>query len=200
MTDEERRSPLHDAQVAAGAEIIWEDGWPWAMTVGDTARNEYEAIRTAHGLWDLFSTIKYEVTGPDAPRLIQRRFTNDLSGVGAGQVRYGAFVNAGRAMVDDGNVYKHSDETFWVMINTAGPRGLVPRDRRGARRADRGQDRGAPMISATGPTSRDLVQGLTDFDLSSLRYFRFNPEPVQVGGVQATVLRRGSRASSASSS
>ena len=49
MTDEERRSPLHDVQVAAGAEIIWEDGWPWAMTVGDTAQNEYEAIRTATG-------------------------------------------------------------------------------------------------------------------------------------------------------
>ena len=47
MTEEERRSPLHDVQIAAGAEIIWEDGWPWAMTVGDTARNEYEAIRTA---------------------------------------------------------------------------------------------------------------------------------------------------------
>ena len=47
------------------------------------------------------------------------------------------------------------------------------------------------MISATGPTSRDLVQGLTDLDLSSLGYFRFHPEPVQVGGVQATVLRTG---------
>ena len=120
MTDEERRSPLHDAQLAAGAEIIWEDGWPWAMTVGDTAQNEYEAIRTATGLWDLYSTIKYEVTGPDAGRLIQRRFTNDLSGVGAGQVRYGAFVNADGLMVDDGNVYKHADDKYWVMINTAG--------------------------------------------------------------------------------
>ena len=47
------------------------------------------------------------------------------------------------------------------------------------------------MISATGPTSRDLVQGLTDLDLASLGYFRFHPEPVQVGGVQATVLRTG---------
>lgn len=47
------------------------------------------------------------------------------------------------------------------------------------------------MVSATGPTSRDLVQGLTDFELSSLGYFRFNPEPVQVAGVPATVLRTG---------
>ncbi len=85
MTDEERRSPLHDVQIAAGAEFIWEDGWPWAMKFGDNALGEYEAIRSATGLWDLFSTMKYEVTGPDAARLIQRRFTNDLSGVGAGR-------------------------------------------------------------------------------------------------------------------
>ncbi|MGZ5302132.1 MAG: aminomethyltransferase family protein [Actinomycetota bacterium] len=191
MTEEGRRSPLHDAQIAAGAEIIWEDGWPWALTVGDTALAEYEAIRTATGLWDLFSTVKYEVTGPDAGRLIQRRFTNDLSGVGAGQVRYGAFVNPDGLMVDDGNVYKHSDEKLWVMINMAGLEDWF-RETAGdldARIAGRTEE--LPMISATGPTSRDLVQGLTDFDLSSLGYFRFNPEPVQVAGVPATVLRTG---------
>jgi aminomethyltransferase len=48
-----------------------------------------------------------------------------------------------------------------------------------------------PLISATGPGSRDLVQGLTDLDLSSLGYFRFEPEPATVGGVRATVLRTG---------
>jgi len=119
MTEEDRRSPLHDVQAAAGGDIVWEDGWPWTMNFGDAA-GEYEAIRTATGLWDLFSTIKYEVTGPDAARLIQRRFTNDLAGVPAGAVRYGAFVNADGLMVDDGNVYKHADDRFWVMINTAG--------------------------------------------------------------------------------
>jgi aminomethyltransferase len=191
MTDEERRSPLHDAQVAAGAEIIWEDGWPWAMTVGDTAQNEYEAIRTATGLWDLFSTIKYEVTGPDAGRLIQRRFTNDLSVVGAGQVRYGAFVNPDGLMLDDGNVYKHSDEKFWVMINTAGLEDWFRETAGGLDARIVGRTEELPMISATGPTSRDLVQGLTDLDVSSLGYFRFHPEPVQVGGVRTTVLRTG---------
>ena len=191
MTEEERRSPLHDAQIAAGAEIIWEDGWPWAMTVGDTAQNEYEAIRTATGLWDLFSTVKYEVTGPDAGRLIQRRFTNDLSGVGAGQVRYGAFVNPDGLMVDDGNVYKHADEKFWVMINTADLEDWFRETADGLDARIVGRTEELPMISATGPTSRDLVQGLTDFDLSSLGYFRFNPEPVQVAGVPATVLRTG---------
>jgi aminomethyltransferase len=191
MTDEERRSPLHDVQVAAGAEIIWEDGWPWTMKFGDNALGEYEAIRSATGLWDLFSTMKYEVTGPDAARLIQRRFTNDLSGVEAGQVRYGAFVNADGLMVDDGNVYKHSDEKFWVLINTGGLEDWFRETAEGLDASIAGRTEELPMISATGPTSRDLVQRLTDFDLTSLGYFRFNPEPIQVAGVTTTVLRTG---------
>jgi hypothetical protein len=51
MTDEDRRSPFHDIQVAAGAEIIWEDGWPWTRKSGDGAMAEYEAIRSATRLW-----------------------------------------------------------------------------------------------------------------------------------------------------
>ena len=191
MTEENRRSPLHDAQVAAGGEPYWEDGWPWFMNFNGDAAGEHEAIRTATGLWDLFSTIKYEVTGPDATSLIQRRFTNDLSGATAGGVRYGAFVDADGAMVDDGNVYKHADDRYWVVINSSGLDGWFRETAEGLDSAIVERTEELSMISATGPTSRDLVQKLTDFDLSSLGYFRFEPTPVTVGGVTATVLRTG---------
>jgi aminomethyltransferase len=191
VTDEGRRSPLHEAQVAAGAEIVWEDGWPWAMHVGGDSLAEYEAIRTATGIWDLYSTCKYEVTGRDAARLIQRRFTNDLSGVEAGQVRYGAFVNADGLMMDDGNVYKHADDRFWVMMNTADLEAWFRETAGGLDAAIEHRTAELPMVSVQGPTSRDLLQGLTDADLSSLRYFRFWPDPVKLAGVPATVLRTG---------
>jgi aminomethyltransferase len=191
MADDEMiRSPLHDAQVAAGGEPYWEDGWPWFLNFGDAAA-EYQAIRTGTGLWDLFSEIKYEVTGRDAARLVQRRFTNDLSNVSAGGVRYGAFVNADGNMVDDGNVYKHADDRFWVIINTSGLEEWFRETAGGLDATITERTTELPLISATGPGSRDLVQGLTDLDLSSLGYFRFHPDPVMVGGVRATVLRTG---------
>ncbi len=61
---EDKRSPLHDWHVEHGAEVIWEDGYPWAMHEGADPLVEYEAVRTATGIWDLYSTCKYEVTGP----------------------------------------------------------------------------------------------------------------------------------------
>ena len=191
MTDEEIRSPLHEAQVAAGGEAYWEDGWPWFMNFNGDSAGEFRAIRTATGLWDLYSAIKYEVTGPDATRLIQRRFTNDLSTVSPGGVRYGAFVNADGNMVDDGNVYKHDDRRYWVIINSPGLEDWFRETAEGLDATITDRTRELPLISATGPGSRDLVQSLTDLDLSSIGYFRFEPTPVTVGGVEATVLRTG---------
>ena len=83
MTDD-KRSPLHDWHEATARTTIWEDGYPWTMHEGRDPMQEYEAVRTGTGIWDLFSTCKYEVTGPDAARLIQRRFTNTLAGMEAG--------------------------------------------------------------------------------------------------------------------
>src|SRR5262245_10010129 len=117
---EDVRSPLHDWHVAHGAEIIWEDGFPWAMDEGTPVNEEYEAIRTGTGIWDLFSTCKYEVTGPDATRLIQRRFTNSLAGMPDGSVRYGAFVNGDGKLIDDGKGYTVSDHRDCVPIDVAG--------------------------------------------------------------------------------
>ena len=188
---EDKRSPLHDRHEALGAETIWEDGYPWTNHEGRDPLEEYEAVRTGTGIWDLFSTCKYEVTGPDAARLIQRRFTNSLAGMQPGQVRYGAFVNADGLMVDDGNVYEFADDRFWVLINTAD---LADWFRETATALDatiehRTDDLG--MIAVQGPTSQQTLQGIVDRDLGELGYFRFWTEPVRVAGVPATVMRTG---------
>jgi aminomethyltransferase len=188
--NDERRSPLHEAQLAMGADFMWEDGWPWTNKITDPAV-EYEAIRTGTGIWDLYSTCKYEVTGPDAGRLIQRRFTNDVAAMSDGSVRYGAFVDADGLMVDDGNVYRFAPDRYWVMINTADLQGWFGETADGLDAAIEHRTDDLPMISVQGPGSRDLLQGLTEVDLSSLGYFRFRPEPATVGGVSATVLRTG---------
>jgi aminomethyltransferase len=187
---EDRRSPLHDVQVAAGAEFMWEDGWPWANKITDPAA-EYEAIRSGVGIWDLYSTCKYEVTGQDAARLVQRRFTGDATSLEPGRVRYGAFVNDDGLMVDDGNVYRFAEDRFWVMINTADLEEWFRATADGLDATIEHRTEELPMISVQGPGSRELLSGLTDRPLGGLRYFQFWPESVSVAGHQAYVLRTG---------
>ena len=188
---EDKRSPLHDWHVEHGADIVWEDGYPWAMHEGGDPRDEYEAVRTATGIWDLYSTCKYEVRGPDAARLIQRRFTNALDGMQAGSVRYGAFVNADGLMIDDGNVYKFADDHFLVMINTAGIDDWFRETADGLDATIDHKTDDYAMIAVQGPTSQATLQPLTGRDLGELRYFRFWPEATTVAGAEAWVLRTG---------
>ena len=188
---EDARSPLHDWHVAHGADIMWEDGFPWNMDQGGDPMQEYEAIRTATGIWDLFSTCKYEVTGPDAARLIQRRFTNSLAGMGDGSVRYGAFVNADGLMIDDGNVYKFADDRFWMMINSAGIDDWFRETAEGLDATIVHKTLDLAMIAVQGPTSEATLQPLTERDLGELGYFRFWPEMTTVAGVPAHVQRTG---------
>ena len=190
MTDD-KRSPLHDWHVEHDAEVVWEDGYPWAMHEGGDPMAEYEAVRTATGVWDLYSTCKYEVTGPDAARLIQRRFTNSVEGMQEGSVRYGAFVNADGLMIDDGNVYKLADDHFLLMINTAGIEGWFRETAGGLDAQVEHKTDDYAMIAVQGPTSQETLQGLTGRDLSELRYFGFWPEKTTVAGADAWVLRTG---------
>jgi len=192
MAEEEgKHSPLHDWHVEHGADTMWDGGYPWTNHEGTDPMVEYEAIRTATGIWDLFSTCKYEVTGPDAARLIQRRFTNRVEDMRPGQVRYGAFVEPNGTMTDDGNAYRFADDRFILTINTptleawfAETAGDLD-----ARITHRTEDFG--MISVQGPTSQETLQPLTGRDLGELAYFRFWPEQTTVAGADAWVLRTG---------
>jgi aminomethyltransferase len=188
---EDKRSPLHDWHVEHGADVVWEDGYPWAMHEGGDPLAEYEAVRTATGIWDLYSTCKYEVSGPDAARLIQRRFTNAVDGMQPGSVRYGAFVNADGLMVDDGNVYRLADDRFLVMINTAGLDDWFRETAEGLDATVEHKTDDYAMIAVQGPTSQQTLQPLVERDLGDLRYFRFWPEQTTVAGAEAWVLRTG---------
>jgi glycine cleavage system T protein (aminomethyltransferase) len=190
-TEERHYSPLHAWHEAHGAEYLWEDGWPWTNHEGADPMTEYEAIRTGAGIWDLFATCKYEVTGPDAARLVQRRFTNRVDDMGPGQARYGAFVDPDGSMVDDGNAYRYADDRFILMINTPTLEGWF-RETAGdldARIAHRTEDFG--MIAVQGPKAEATLQPLTGRNLGELRYFRFWPERTKVAGVDAWVQRTG---------
>lgn len=191
MTDQEHLSPLHDWHVAHGADIAFENGYPWNNHEGRDPMEEYEALRTATGIWDLHSTSKYEVTGPDAGRLIQRRFSNALAGMTDGSVRYGAWMNADGTMIDEGNVYRLAADHFWLTINTPDIEEWFRETAQGLDATIKHTTMDYSLIAAQGPTSQATLQSITERDLSGLGYFRFWPEPTKVAGVPAWVLRTG---------
>jgi aminomethyltransferase len=184
------RSVLHQVQEDRGATFRDDDGWFWTMGFGDGLAG-YEAIRGGVAIWDVYPLVKWDVTGRQAGAAIQRVFTADLAAQEVGQVKYGAFVNPDGTLVDDGTVFKLSDQHYWVLTNTSGFGDYWAASAAGLDYAAVNRTAEMPLISVQGPRSREVLQSLTDADLGSLRYFRLFPEPVTVGGVSTRLMRTG---------
>lgn len=191
MAEEEAlKTAFHEVALAAGGTHIADGGWLWVEKFGDV-RKEYEAVRDDVAVWDVSPLNKWDLRGPDALKAAQRLHSNDILGLDVGQVHYGAFLDEDGLMVDDGTVFKLSDDHVWVMTN-----GKDHQDYFGEALKD--LDVGfewvalrMPHLGVIGPRAREVVQGLTDADLSGLRYFRFIPEPVKVSGVPVYLSRTG---------
>ncbi len=101
------------------------------------------------------------------------------------------FLDPQGLMVDDGTVFKLADDHAWVMTNTPEHAGFFAEVTAGTDVEVEEATAAMPNLGLQGPRSRDLLQPLTEVDLSGLRYFRFVPEPVRVGGVPVWPSRTG---------
>ncbi len=192
MSDNEAiRTAFHEVTAEQGGSHAEDGGWLWLEGFGDVAK-EYAALRDDVAVWDVSPLNKWEFRGPDALRAAQRAFSNDAIGLAAGQVRYGAFVDADGLMVDDGTVFNTARKDHcWVMTN-----GRDHDERFAEMVGDLDVEfdwitPSMPHLGVIGPRSREVVQSLTDEDLGSLGYFRFIPRPIQVAGVDVHLSRTG---------
>ncbi len=184
------RSVLYDVQAAQGAVFEDYDGWIWTLNLGDSL-GEYEALRSDVVMWDVYGLVKWDVRGPGAVETVQQVFTNDIGSLQPGQVRYGAFVDPAGAVIDDGTVFRHPGEHLWVMTNGTAFADHLAACVPGNEVSVENRLHEMPLISVQGPRSREVLQGLTDFDLAALPYFRFEPDPVAVAGIDVHVLHTG---------
>lgn len=187
-----KRSAFYDVQDQLGAEWTDWEGWAWADHFGD-AKAEHEATRNASNLWDESPLRKWDMKGPDAVALADALYTNDMSALELGQVRYGAICDEDGLMIMDGTIFKLADDHCFSITSydsdldwyrqVASDRGLsvdvedVTAD--------------MPHLQVQGPKSREILTPVTErVDLSELRYFRF-VEDAKVGGVSCLVSRTG---------
>ena len=87
---------------------------PQTMT-GQGAQDAYWGCRERVAVMDLSPLRKYEVTGPDAERLMQFCVTRDMKRLATGQVVYTAMCYEHGGMIDDGTVFRLGENNFrWV--------------------------------------------------------------------------------------
>ncbi len=182
-----RRSALHDRVRAAGAVFGEAAGWEranWYAT-GDRPpvydysfgrpswfgawEAEHRTVRDAVGLFDLSSFGKIAVSGRDALAVLQELSVSDVD-VEPGRVVYTQWLNESGGIEADVTVIRTDDCDFLVQTAT----GTLVRDVDRLRATIRDRSVVASdvsgmyaMLPLMGPRSRDLLQPLTDADLSN---------------------------------
>lgn len=127
LFDPERTTALHDWHVAKGA--VFEDVGQWKRPryypqpgeeLDDAVLRECAAVRTSVGILDGSTLGKIDVSGRDAAELLDRIYTNLMSSLKVGSVRYGVMCGVDGMVIDDGTVMRLADDRFLVYTTTGG--------------------------------------------------------------------------------
>lgn len=127
LFDPVRITPVHDWHVVQGAEFEdvgqWKRPWYYPQDGEDihaAVARETIAARNAVGILDGSTLGKIDVQGPDAGEFLDRVYTNLMSTLKVGSVRYGVMCGVDGMVIDDGTVLRLDEERFLVYTTTGG--------------------------------------------------------------------------------
>ena len=187
-----QKTPLHGRHVAMGAKMVPFGGWEMPLQYAGISE-EHLAVRQAAGLFDVSHMGEIEIAGRDALAAVQRISSNDAARLEIGQAQYSALTTAQGTFVDDLLVYRLTADHFMLVVNascigkdfahiTAGIQGV------GDAFAVNTSSRYA-LLAVQGPRALEILQALTEVDLASIGYYRF--ETGEVAGLRSTISRTG---------
>jgi sarcosine oxidase, subunit alpha len=127
LHDPVRTTAIHPLHVAAGA--LFEDvgQWkrPWYFPLDReeseaAVARECIAARNRVALMDASTLGKIDVSGPDAAEFLDRMYTNMMSTVPVGGIRYGVMCKPDGMVFDDGTAIRLADDRYLVTTTTGG--------------------------------------------------------------------------------
>jgi len=212
-----RVSVLHHRMQDLGAVFGTKNGWervnyfepgkPWRRAAEEqrewggwikppyfeTVTRETEAVRNCAGIFDMSSFGKIELKGPGALPLIQRITDNNLDRP-SGSVTYTQFLNEQGGIVGDMMVTRLEKERFRVITGS----GSIDSDLGHIRLC---QQTGDPEVTITditddyaviglwGPRARNILQAVTDADVSNDSFPYMTAMSVDVNGIKVLAQR-----------
>ena len=205
-----KTSPVHSRHEAAGAVFGQRYGWErpnWFAPAGAPARDEWsfrrtnwfrhvgEECRTARervGLIDITGFSKFRVSGPGAEAFLDGLLANRLPRK-AGALRLGHALTSTGGVRSEFSIVRDGPESFYLVSSGAAERydhdylaKALPGG--GAARLENITGRHGVLVLA-GPRSREVLQRLTDTDLSNEAFPWLTGRQIRVGMAPVRALR-----------
>src|ERR1700694_4422947 len=173
-----RKTSLNAVHRQMGAKMVEFNGWdmpveyPGAIGCGIVA--EHMAVRTGVGIFDVSHMGDIRLAGPEALAAVQHISMNDASRLAVGQAQYSALLYPQGAFVEDVIVHRLGEEEYLLVIN-AGTRekdfSWVRDNTRQFKCKVENLSDDFTQIAIQGPKGVNLLQKLTDADLSAVKFY-----------------------------
>jgi aminomethyltransferase len=162
----------------------------WVASSYDVLHDyEYYAIRSTAGLIDVSPLYKYELSGKDAERFLNRIVTRDVSRCAVNQAMYTCLCDEEGKVIQDGTVFRLAADHFlvnladpsyrWFQLNTLGLDVKIE-----------DISESVAALAVQGPLARALLKPIVaDADLEKLGFFRL--ASAKVGDIPAIISRTG---------
>lgn len=184
-------TPFHSRTAPLCESYEWRSwaGYLAASVYEPSHEREYFAIRNSAAMIDVSPLFKYEISGPDAQRAVDRIITRDVAKCQVGQVMYTPWCDEEGKVIDDGNVARLAENHF--RITAAEPNLRWFQDvcyGYDVRVKDVSTDMAA--LALQGPKSRAILKDtVSGIDFDRLNYFWLAQG--EVDGFPLTVSRTG---------
>ena len=177
MTNVLKRTPLFEEYAKYGGKTIDFGGWELPVQFS-SIKEEHDAVRNRAGLFDVSHMGEIIVEGPDALPYLQKMLTNDVSKIAVGGAQYSALCYETGGVVDDLLTYRLEDNRYLLCVNAAN----IEKDFEWLQQHVEGDvaltnaSSDYAQIALQGPLSEEVLQTLTDTDLTTIKYFKFQDQ------------------------
>ena len=192
MSDAElKQTPLNEIEKELGGRMVDFGGWELPVQYSGIL-DEHEAVRTNAGVFDVSHMGEITVRGPQAFELLQKTTCNDVAKLDDGRAHYTGLLYPTGGFVDDILIYRMAADDYFIVVNASNTEKDFDWFTESAKEMDvdvRNVSADYAQLAVQGPNAQTVLQSLTDLDLSSIRYYRFDRG--RVDGAEAIVSRTG---------
>jgi len=171
-----RKTALNAVHRKMGARMVEFNGWDMPVEYPSAGGiiAEHNAVRSGVGIFDVSHMGDIRLQGPEALAAVQHISMNDASRLAIGQAQYSAMLYPQGTFVDDVIVHRLGEDEYLLVINA----GTREKDFHWVRDNTRQFDGKAEnlsddftQIAIQGPKGVELLQKLTDADLSAVKFY-----------------------------
>lgn len=186
-----RKTALNAVHRKMRAKMVDFNGWDMPVEYPAGLIAEHLAVRSGVGIFDVSHMGDIRVSGRQALQAVQHITMNDASKLQIGQCQYSAMLYPQGTFVDDVIVHRFGESDFFFVINAGTREKDIAWVRENTRSFECNVEHLSDdftQIAIQGPRGVDVLQKLTDADLSKVKFYWFTRGTVC--GLKDTLIAR----------